>query len=480
MKKRTAIILGGSPYNFLHSLDSQIKNLIDPNEADVFIVLTRGMKRRKTPASEIPVAEQNERWNEKNATTVVDRTPLSDEEIQNIKDTLGDRIKGFLVFEDTPDYYAEVLESRQRMFEIANNYIGECVQRGIAAPFRGLPISNSDNGVIRCIVDQYHHVKKAYELMEKYERENGFEYEYVMRARIDFIVPFEFNLRHYYLQDDQPYLYVCGNTGENEPNGRVWCDEFAFFCRRVTAAKLFPNLHKMGVMTDRKYNTTESGNDMIFDPEIQFAILLNETKLYPLARQVKIYRTAQYTNDGDWDYFNYKFRREFDLSHEFQLACKNQTDINEHLPTLEKYANMCTHITELGTRFGNSTITFLHSAKNNGSRFVAYDPQTNEKIDYIKLLAKENNVDFEMNICMPFNDEHTESIIEETELLFIDTNHNYESIKEDVELHSPRTKRFMIMHDSVSFWERGQGYDNGGGGMKLFLEPFIENNKEWN
>lgn len=470
--KKTAILFSGSAYNTDYSLDSLMNNFIEPNDADVFIVTTRGMKRRKTPSSDIPTAEENEKWNLKNSTTIVDSTILSNVEIEGIKKILGDRLKGFLVFEDNSDYHEYVLSERRKMNVMVNEYIDESNRIKSPHTFKGIKIMDSNAGTIRCVIDQYRHIKKAYELMELYEKENNFQYEYVVRARIDFICPFELNILHYTLNHDSELLYVCGTVLQEE---RIWADEYMWFSKRPMARKLFPLLDRMGLMNTRKYKTIEGNNDMIFDPEVQFGILLTELKL-PIVI-VKIFRSAQYSkgNDG-FDYFNYKFRRnDISLDYEYDLVCRLPTDINEHLPILRKYAEECNHITELGTRYGNSTVAFMAACKNSDKKFIAYDPQWNEKIDYLKLIASENDINFEMKIRLPYNDDKTESIIEETDLLFIDTNHHCEECNLEMRLHSDRARRYIIFHDTSTFWEKGQGFDNGGCGLKECIEPFLAN-----
>jgi len=141
----------------------------------------------------------------------------------------------------------------------------------------------------------------------------------------------------------------------------------------------------------------------------------------------------------------------------------------------------CKHVTELGQRFSNSTIAFLKAAKDNNSFFISYDPNTNPRCDYVREIAKENNINYTFVIGLPTTYDHKESIIENTEMLFIDTNHNRESVSEDVTLHSPRCTKYMAFHDVNrshlgSFYHKGQGYESGEG-MKLFLEPFLEENK---
>ena len=300
-----------------------------------------------------------------------------------------------------------------------------------------------------------------------------------MRTRIDFVCNEVINLNHYMLNHDQPYLYLMGSVWIDEFE---WADEFCWFSKRTVADKLYPALDRMGLQNMRKYNTVyeKQNNDFILNPETQFPILVRELALEVV--NVKIYRSGCYTkgNDG-YDYFNYLFRRnKIDIDTEYDLVCKCKTDINEHLPTLRKYAEECNHITELGTRYGNSTVAFMMACKDSDKTFIAYDPQWNDKIDYLKLIALESDINFEMNIKLPYNEDKTESIIEETDLLFIDTNHHCEECNLEMKLHSDRARKYIIFHDTTSFWEKGQGFDNGGCGLKECIEPFLADpNCKW-
>ena len=43
----------------------------------------------------------------------------------------------------------------------------------------------------------------------------------------------------------------------------------------------------------------------------------------------------------------------------YEGLCSTPSDINEHLPTLKKYAEECEHITEMGVRWVVSTYALL-------------------------------------------------------------------------------------------------------------------------
>lgn len=474
MEGKAAILFSGSAYNVAQSLPSILTNLVEENDADVFIVTTRRCKRRKTVSSDtIPDCDVDwDAYSKKNLGMQSDFTNLQDAEVQLLKDTFGDRLKVFEIAEENHSYWNSVIQGREKMLNTVNSYIETQKLQGKPVPFNGLLLDSSDKGIICYTSDQYRHVKRCYELFEEYERRTNTKYDYVMRARVDFICPFKFNIEHYLLNHDEQYLYVCGSVRRDTFE---WSDEFAWFSRRNMAKKLFPHLDKMGLITNTSKNTVDhSNNDTIFSPECQFSLLLHELNINPIP--VRIYRSQQYTkgNDG-YDYFNYRFRRDSPISinYEYDLVTKYPTDINEHCPTLYRYAMECDSICEMGTRYGNSTVAFLKACKDKNLKFTAWEPQFNERINYIQTMAKENNLNFEMKVALPYNDERTESLMEPCDLLFIDTNHNAETLSVELEKHLPKVGKYVIMHDTVSFYHRGQGHDNGGGGMKLALEPFL-------
>jgi cephalosporin hydroxylase len=486
MNRKTAILYAGSAYNLRFSLESQLKNLVEPNDADVFIVTTRAMKRRKTPHDDyIPKAEENDLWVEKVSKTIVDDSPLTDQEIQLIKDTFGERLKGFFIVEENEDYMNYLREERQKMADIVNWYIDESAYMKKPLPFGGGKFKNANNdqsnGTIRCTTDQYNHIKKCYELMERYENERGEKYEWVVRARIDFIVPFEFNLKHYYENQDKQILYICGSFRQEVMS---WLDEFFWFSKRITAEKLFPKLNRMGMINNRKHNTLQygtayapNGNDLNFDPEVQFSLLLYEIGLNELIN-IKIYRSSRYTNGNDgYDYFNYEFQRaKIDLEHEFNLVKNYETDINEHADVLRNYASQCAHVTEFGIRFGNSSIMLFCGRP---QKMVSYDVFKEERVNYLELIAKDCEINWELRIENPSPEDATESKIEETDLLFIDTNHYAQQLELELRLHAPKTRKFIILHDTEVFGARGAGDDHINDGMNLAIEPFLKNNPQW-
>src|SRR5207249_1177870 len=46
--------------------------------------------------------------------------------------------------------------------------------------------------------------------------------------------------------------------------------------------------------------------------------------------------------------------------------------------------------------------------------------------------------------------------IEETDLLFLDTWHVYEQLKEELRLHAAKARRWIVLHDTTTFGDEGE------------------------
>lgn len=160
----------------------------------------------------------------------------------------------------------------------------------------------------------------------------------------------------------------------------------------------------------------------------------------------------------------------------YEKACKKSTDINEHLPILYEYASMCDHITEMGVRAGVSTTAFLYS---NPKKLFCYDIYIDENVktwfDYAQSIGKDYHY---------IKSDVTTIEIESTDLLFLDTVHQYKQLKTELSLHAKQVKKFIIFHDTETFGTYGQdptvdfGFD-GRIGIIYAIQEFLHNNPIW-
>jgi hypothetical protein len=133
------------------------------------------------------------------------------------------------------------------------------------------------------------------------------------------------------------------------------------------------------------------------------------------------------------------------LEEYYKLKCNKPSDINEHLPTLKKYADECTSIVECGVRDIVSSYAFASSLKNKEKNtYVLIDPYKSCDINNFLKLCKSENV----NAFFIESSDLTCPLIT-TDLLFIDTWHVYGQLKRELNYWHNSVKKYIIMHDTT-------------------------------
>ena len=157
-----------------------------------------------------------------------------------------------------------------------------------------------------------------------------------------------------------------------------------------------------------------------------------------------------------------------DFQSEFNNSCSRTTDINEHLPILSQLAKECKHITELGVGPAQSTRAFL---LHEGIELHSYEfsPMggTQEFFDNAKTSGR--------NVTLHVADTRKVEIAE-TDLLMVDSLHVYEQVKIELELHAPKTRKYIVFHDTTTFAVTGEF---GGRGIWPAVQEFIDSHPEW-
>lgn len=128
------------------------------------------------------------------------------------------------------------------------------------------------------------------------------------------------------------------------------------------------------------------------------------------------------------------------IKEQYKILCNIPSDINEHLPTLLKYALRCNHITEFGVRNGVSTWAFLAA---NPEYLISYDFCWYDNIQNIIDAAYNENISF--SFC---REDVLDIDILPTDLLFIDTFHHPLQLKRELSKHSDKVKKYIILHDT--------------------------------
>jgi GT2 family glycosyltransferase/tetratricopeptide (TPR) repeat protein len=149
------------------------------------------------------------------------------------------------------------------------------------------------------------------------------------------------------------------------------------------------------------------------------------------------------------------------LEERYRRCCAMASDIHEHLPTLYALARECRHVTEMGTRTGVSTTALLFAQP---QRLVCYDRVRHQAVDDLSRLAGRTQFVFHQADVLAVE-------IEETNLLFIDTWHVYEQLREELRRHGGKARRWVVLHDTTTFGESGEG--PGRRGLWPAVEEFL-------
>jgi cephalosporin hydroxylase len=133
----------------------------------------------------------------------------------------------------------------------------------------------------------------------------------------------------------------------------------------------------------------------------------------------------------------------------------------------------------MGTRYVVSTWAFLFG---NPKKLVCYDILTglnmdivNQRLSEVEESAKHIGVDFSF-----IQGDVLNLTIEDTDLLFIDTYHEYNQIKSELKLHSDKVKKYLIFHDTTTFGEHGETFkEPNTQGIWPAIEEFLAEKPEW-
>ena len=155
------------------------------------------------------------------------------------------------------------------------------------------------------------------------------------------------------------------------------------------------------------------------------------------------------------------------LQTEYINACNVPSDMNEHLPFLYDLACECSSITEFGVRHGISTRAFLYSK----TPLRSYDLFLDDIVNELFLYSEQQGND------VKYIQANTLTIdIDQTDLLFIDTLHTYNQLKQELKLHSSKVNKYLVFHDTIAFGPIGE---NGEIGLSQAIDEFLNENPHW-
>lgn len=130
----------------------------------------------------------------------------------------------------------------------------------------------------------------------------------------------------------------------------------------------------------------------------------------------------------------------------YDADCRTHSDIAEHLATLHGLAKECSHVTELGTHIGHSTTAFLAARP---AVLVCYDLVRQPAVDVLARASQGTYFQF-------WQKDSLQASIDPTDLLFIDTLHDYDQLRAELLRHAGQVRRYIVLHDTATFGVEGE------------------------
>ena len=135
----------------------------------------------------------------------------------------------------------------------------------------------------------------------------------------------------------------------------------------------------------------------------------------------------------------------------YEYYTNTSSDINEHLPTLYRYAKECDSIMETGVRGCISSWAFLCGLMDSGRKeerkllfLNDIDPcEIGELLEYSRGLSPPVQVEYQWINNLDLNMDRS------YDLVFIDTWHIYGQLKRELAKFAPMTRKYIIMHDTT-------------------------------
>ena len=140
------------------------------------------------------------------------------------------------------------------------------------------------------------------------------------------------------------------------------------------------------------------------------------------------------------------------LESKYNYMCQKESDINEHLPTLYKYATECEHITECGVRTVVSSYAFANALRHKvNNKLILVDLVGGIGVDRFLGECENESVN-----AIFYRESDLTCPMEKTDLLFIDTWHVYGHLKRELDRWNTYANKYIILHDTTVDGEVGE------------------------
>jgi predicted O-methyltransferase YrrM len=169
--------------------------------------------------------------------------------------------------------------------------------------------------------------------------------------------------------------------------------------------------------------------------------------------------------------------------HLLNRFCSSRIATAKHLPYLRKLALGCQDIIELGVNRGASSLALSYCQ----GTLTSYEYEPNKYTRKIKRL---------IGPAWKLRLQDTRTVMPDEvpvhDLLFVDSLHTYEQVVKELKIFAPKTRRFIVFHDTITFAIKGADGETGRRlesseddfepkthGIRMAIDEFMIEHPEW-
>lgn len=152
----------------------------------------------------------------------------------------------------------------------------------------------------------------------------------------------------------------------------------------------------------------------------------------------------------------------------YETTLKVERDFNRHMPKLRELADSCAHVTDLSIR----QESFIALVASKAPTIVSYSNEHNPLTDRCADLREMKRIP-----ALP----HNITDIAPTDLLFLNTTHNYDQVYKELTTLSPKVNHYIVLHNTQIYGEMGEGSTNEKPvpGILVAARQFMREHPEW-
>ena len=157
----------------------------------------------------------------------------------------------------------------------------------------------------------------------------------------------------------------------------------------------------------------------------------------------------------------------------YEKYCSESRASSPHLPTLRRYAARCRSCAEFGVKDGASASALLLGCPGPVYGFDIKETSAARKLQ--SLVGKT----WVYTIC-----DTREAVLPECDLLFLDSMHNYDHVRAELEIHAEKVRKYLIFHDTITFGSVGALDESGNPasgtlGIRPAIDELMMRDRSW-